>query len=131
MRQLSECNLQGLAAATIQTSLTAALGCLLFSLIYIIRRLSSYPMRPTYSLHPLLPSFLSGCYAAYRLGIDEHMFFAELQRRYGSVVFVPFPVRLHFVLDTQLIKKVYEGNYNKQLSFTPYRLELDGISTLR
>jgi cholesterol 7alpha-monooxygenase len=104
-----------------------ALSCALFSLVYIVRRLSSHPSRPTYSLHHLLPSFVSGFYGAYRLGIDEDHFLDELQKKYGKVVFMPFPIRKHFVLGNDLLKRIYDGNYKKELSFTPIRLEFGGL----
>jgi hypothetical protein len=66
-------------------------------------------------------------YAAVTLGVDETSFLMDLKKRYGDIVYMPFPLGKHFVLDNDLLRKIFEGKYNKQLSFTPFRLEASNM----
>lgn len=75
--------------------------------------------RPTYSLHPWCPPLISGIYAAYRIGVDDTAFLLHLHRTYGSVVYMPAPLRAHWALSPSLIKALYEGSYAKALTFPP------------
>lgn len=95
----------------------------------------SYAKRPTYSLHPLCPSFISAVYAMYRLGADETNFLLELHATYGETVYIPAPLSQHMILGTSLLKKVYTGAYSKEMAFYPVRKEFSntvfGLDTWR
>lgn len=80
--------------------------------------------RRTFSLHPLAPAFVSGIYAAYQLGVNETEFLLSLQEQYGAAVYLPFPVSQHFILSDKLVRRIYSGAYNSQLSFIPIRKKL-------
>lgn len=84
-------------------------------------------LRPTFSLLPLLPPFISGSYAAYQLGVNETGFLLELYREYGPVVYLPFPLRQHLILSDRHVRQIYNGRYNAHLSFIPIRKALSGI----
>lgn len=106
--------------------LAAALAASTLLLIHLAykRPLTETPPRKTFSLHPLLPSFISGMYAAYKLGVDETQFLLLLREGYGDTVYMPFPMNLHLVLDDAIIRDTFSGTYNKQMSFTPPRKDL-------
>lgn len=80
--------------------------------------------RKTFSLHPLVPSLISGIYAAYQVGANETEFLLQLQERYGASVYLPFPIGQHFILSDKLVRRIYSGAYNNQLSFIPIRKQM-------
>lgn len=99
----------------------AVLALLVGVVIRYFSKARSRAPRRIYSLHPLAPSLLSGIYAAYQLGVNETEFLLSLQERYGASVYLPFPISQHFILSDKLIRRIYSGAYNSQLSFIPIR----------
>lgn len=91
------------------------------------RMLARQPGCVSFSLHPLCPAFISGAYAAYKLGADETAFLLHLQETYGDMVYLPFPLAQYFVLSDAIVRQIYNGSYNKELSFLPIRKMLSGI----
>lgn len=89
----------------------------------IVRR----PGCVSFSLHPLCPPFINGAYAAYQLGADETAFILYLRENYGDIVYLPFPLCQYFVLSDVIIRKIYNGTYNSQLSFIPIRKLFSGM----
>ena len=89
----------------------------------IVRR----PGGVSFSLHPLCPPFVNGAYAAYKLGSDETSFILSLREIYGDIVYLPFPLCQYFVLSDAIIRKIYDGTYNAQLSFIPIRKLFSGM----
>ena len=111
--------LQTCAIVLASLGLAYALSTLLLS-----RRPSSH--RRVYSVHPLCPAFVSGLYAAYQLGANETAFLLSLHAQYGDIVYIPSPLRQHFILSDELVRQIYNGSYNKQLSFIPIRKQMSG-----
>jgi hypothetical protein len=115
----------GRSISPIQGLLLAGILAFLIHHLYATRN-NSAP-RKTFSIHPLAPPFISGAYAAYQLGINETDFLSFLQGKYGSAVYLPFPIGQHFVLSDKLVRKIYSGKYNNQLSFIPIRKKLSTV----
>ncbi|KAK4046122.1 hypothetical protein OIO90_006629 [Microbotryomycetes sp. JL221] len=51
-----------------------------------------------------VPRFIRGIMAAVQLGRDEDGFLSLLERQYGPVVYLPWPLKQFFVLDNQTIQ---------------------------
>ncbi|KAK9894002.1 cytochrome P450 [Cystobasidium minutum MCA 4210] len=114
--------MDGLLAAVgpVKAAIIAVLLALLVRYFQNARSNYAAP-RKTFSIHPLAPSFISGIYAAYQLGINETEFLLSLQKQYGAAVYLPFPIAQHFILSDKLVRRIYSGAYNSQLSFIPIR----------
>ncbi|GAA5961005.1 hypothetical protein JCM3765_006500 [Sporobolomyces pararoseus] len=91
-----------------------------YHLSYGLKRTPLAP--PTFSL-PFCPSFLAGLVAIIRLGADEDGFLRSLQQKYGSVVYLPWPLQQYFVLEAETIDQIYKAS-PKVLSFLPIRREM-------
>ncbi|KAJ8519223.1 hypothetical protein ONZ45_g3801 [Pleurotus djamor] len=61
--------------------------------------------------------------AMVKLGIDEDDFLLTLRREYGSLVYIPWPMKQIFVLEGSYIQKVY-ATPSSTLAFTPIRRSL-------
>ncbi|GAA5835857.1 hypothetical protein JCM9279_002121 [Rhodotorula babjevae] len=84
----------------------------------------STPPAPTFGPW-WLPPFVRGLLAVYRLGQDEDAFLFAARREYGTIVWIPWPMRQHIVLDSEAIRRVYQAP-EKSLSFYPIRREMQG-----
>ena len=82
-------------------------------------RLESAPHAPPTFSVPWCPSFLAGLVAIIRLGADEDAFLRSLQQKYGSVVYLPWPLQQYFVLEAETIDQVYKAS-SKVLSFVSH-----------
>lgn len=110
------------ALSPVQAAVLAILVAL--AIRYIYNSKNTHTPRQTFSIHPLAPSIVSGIYAAYQLGVNETQFLLSLQEQYGASVWLPFPIGQHFILSDKLVRRIYSGAYNKQLSFIPIRKQL-------
>lgn len=99
----------------------AAVSAVFLAALY--RFTARRPGCAAFALHPLCPAFISGAYAATEIGTDEVAFLRSLKRDYGDIVYIPFPVGRYFVVGDALIRKIYSGVYNEQMSFNPIRVE--------
>jgi hypothetical protein len=61
--------------------------------------------------------------AAVALGKNEDAFLLSLRSLYGSVVYIPWPLSQIFVLDGEVMQRVYSTPAST-LSFTPFRLSI-------
>ncbi|GAA5942569.1 hypothetical protein JCM3775_000260 [Rhodotorula graminis] len=111
-------DLQAVAPALL-LALAAALAARIFA-----PRPSTPPSAPTYGPW-YLPPFVRGALAVYRLGKEEDGFLLAARRDYGTVVWVPWPMSQHIVLETEAIRRVYQAP-EKALSFYPIRREMQG-----
>lgn len=78
------------------------------------------PLPPVYGPW-YLPSFVRGILAMIRLGADEDLFLLSLRRLYGPVVYLPWPLCQIFVLEGDVIQRVYSSP-STTLSFLPIRV---------
>lgn len=80
------------------------------------------PLPPVYGPW-YLPSFVCGILAMIRLGADEDLFLLSLRRLYGPVVYLPWPLCQIFVLEGDVIQRVYSSP-STTLSFLPIRVSM-------
>jgi hypothetical protein len=69
------------------------------------------------------PRFIRGFMAMARLGTDEDAFLHSIRQQYGPVVYLPWPLCQIFVLDGDIIQRVY-ALPTTTLSFAPIRVSL-------
>lgn len=76
-----------------------------------------------------LPAFVRGGLAAYRLGDDEDGFLVRTAKEYGPVVYLPWPLCQYFVLDGDVVQRVYETP-SSSLSFVspPFQRTQDSVA---
>ncbi|KAH8801925.1 cytochrome P450 [Flagelloscypha sp. PMI_526] len=65
-----------------------------------------------------LPSFLRGLHATMALGSDEDAFFLGLYHKYGTIVYIPWPMQQYTLLTSRAINGFYSSN---NLDFHPIR----------